>query len=265
MPAAPVMLRDSWTTVDGLRIYARVGTDGGPAGARPIVLIHGYGVSSRYLEPTAEVLAPYYPVYAPDLPGSGESEPPPHALTLVELADFVARWMETVGIRPATLLGNSFGCQVIAELAVRRPELVVRAVLVSPTFDPALRSLPRLLWRLILDAFRERPSHVFGTVGDYVRFGPRRAIATLRIMMRDRIETKLPRMTMPALVVRGGDDPLVSQVWAERVAELLPNCRLVVIPGAAHAVNYDAPEALTEVIGRFLTEAEDTVSTLPSA
>ncbi|MDQ3880940.1 MAG: alpha/beta hydrolase, partial [Chloroflexota bacterium] len=65
---------------------------------------------------------------------------------------------------------------------------------------------------------------------------------------------KLPCVRVPTLVVRGGRDPIVPQAWAEEVARLLPRGRLVVIPGAAHAVNHDAPAALARVVLPFLTE-----------
>jgi pimeloyl-ACP methyl ester carboxylesterase len=54
-------------------------------------------------------------------------------------------------------------------------------------------------------------------------------------------------------VVRGAHDPIVTPEWAEAVACLLPRSRLVVIPGAAHAVPYSAPVELGRVIEAFLT------------
>ena len=253
----PSHLRDLWTTVDGLRIYARTATGPAPAEARPVVLVHGYGVSGWYLVPTAELLARYYPVYVPDLPGYGESQQPDHALSLAELAETLARWMNAVGISGATLLGNSYGCQIVAELAIRRPGLVERAVLVGPTVEPSRRSVPDLLLRLALDAFREHPRQVLIALRDYWRFGPRRALATFRDMVNDRTEDKLPAMPMPVLVVRGEDDPIVSQEWVERVTALLPRGRLVVVPGAAHAVNFDAPEALADAVLQFLADVPE--------
>ncbi len=70
--------------------------------------------------------------------------------------------------------------------------------------------------------------------------------------MNDAIEKKLPRMRQPTLVVRGGRDPLVSQPWAEEAAALLPAGALAVVPGAGHAVNYNSPAQLAEVVTAFV-------------
>jgi pimeloyl-ACP methyl ester carboxylesterase len=64
----------------------------------------------------------------------------------------------------------------------------------------------------------------------------------------------LPRIEVPALVVRGERDPMVPQNWAEKAVALLPKGRLVIIPGAAHTVVYFAPKQLTQVVRSFLLD-----------
>lgn len=81
-----------------------------------MVLVHGLVVSSRYMVPTLERLAPYHRVYAPDLPGFGKSDKPPRVLNVAELSDSLVAWMEKIGLKSAALVGNSFGCQIIADL-----------------------------------------------------------------------------------------------------------------------------------------------------
>jgi pimeloyl-ACP methyl ester carboxylesterase len=53
----------------------------------PVVLVHGLGLSGRYMLPTAEHLAPHFPVYVPDLPGFGDSEKPAQTLDVPALAE----------------------------------------------------------------------------------------------------------------------------------------------------------------------------------
>ena len=76
---------------------------------------------------------------------------------------------------------------------------------------------------------------------DYWQCGLRRLIGTFRYALQDRIEEKLPYVRVPTLVVRGGKDPIVPQRWCEEAVRLLPQGRLVVIPGAGHTVNYNSP------------------------
>ena len=245
-------LASAWHEVGGYGVHVRHAP--GPPDARlpPVVLVHGFGVSSRYLVPTALRLSRHTRVVAPDLPGFGRSERPQHALSLAELVDVLAGLLDAGGIERAALLGNSFGCQLVAELAVRRPERVAAAILVGPTVDPRARSSLRQLGRLVATGLFEPASLWLLVGGEYVAFGPRRALVTLREMLSDRIEEKLPGIAAPTVVVRGEHDVICPQGWAEHAASLLPRGRLVVVPGAGHAVNYDAPRELERIVLELL-------------
>jgi len=204
--------------------------------------------------PIAQLLAPYHRVYAPDLPGFGKSGKPARALNLIELTDALAEWTRAIGLGSAAFLGNSFGCQIVADLALRYPELVERAVLQGPTMDPQARTAWRQLARLARNSPREPLSHGLISAREYPRCGFRRLLKTFRYALEDRIEEKLPHLRVPALVVRGSRDPIVPQRWAEEVARLLPMGRLAVIPDAPHTVVYDAPLELARVVRPFLSD-----------
>ncbi len=247
-------LESSWITVDGLPMHARVSVDPAPVRSLPVVLVHGIGVASRFMVPIAERLAPHHPVYAPDLPGFGKSGKPIHTLNLIELTDTLVGWTRAIGLEGATFLGNSFGCQIVADLAVRYPELVERVVLQGPTTDPRARTAWRQIARLLRNSSREPLSHGLISAREYPRCGFRQLAKTFRYALEDHIEEKLPYMRVPALVVRGSKDPIVPQRWAEEAAHLLPEGRLVVIPGAPHTLVYDAPLELARVVRPFLGE-----------
>jgi pimeloyl-ACP methyl ester carboxylesterase len=217
-----------------------------------VVLVHGLGVSSRYLAPTGRLLADEFPVYAPDLPGFGKSERPRHTLRIGELAEALVAWMDAAGLESASLLGNSLGSQIIVEAALRHPRRVSRLVLVGPTMDPHARTAVRQVLRLLRDVPYERLSLAAVVAWDYLTCGPLRLWRTLRDALQDPIEDKLPRVSQPTLVVRGGRDPIVPQRWGETVAGLFPNGRLMVIPEGAHAVNYSTPQALADGVREFL-------------
>ncbi|MEQ9670884.1 alpha/beta fold hydrolase [Coleofasciculus sp. G2-EDA-02] len=245
-------LQRQYTIVDGLSIHDRRSTEALPEDAPTVILIHGLVVSSRYMMPTAELLAPVAHVYAPDLPGYGESDKPDYLLELPELADILCKWMDAVGIERATMLGNSFGCQIIVEFAIRHPHRIERAVLQGPTMNRHARTFGQQLWQLILDSRLEDPSQAPIQAYDYWQAGLLRAVCTIQIALADRIEAKLPDVKVPTLVVRGGEDPLVPQYWAEEVVELLPQGQLAIIPGGGHTLNYSAPVELSRVTKAFL-------------
>lgn len=250
-------LRSSWATIDGLRAHTRLATGHAPPGRAAVVCVHGLAVSSRYMVPTAERLAPFYPVYAPDLPGFGKSQKPPRALGVAELARALERWMQHYGIERAAMVGNSMGCQIIAELAVRHPARVSCAVLIGPTVDPEARSMLRQALRLARDTLHEPPSSLVTQGYDYARFGVWRTLATFRKALGNRIEANAPQMRQPTLVVRGAHDPIAPQRWADQLTRLLPRGRLMVLRGAPHAANYSAPDAVALAVRAFLARLCD--------
>jgi 2-hydroxy-6-oxonona-2,4-dienedioate hydrolase len=247
-------LQTTWTSIGNLRMHAHVSVDPVPAESLPVVLVHGIGVASCFMVPTAELLAPRYQVYAPDLPGFGKSDKPSRVLNVDELTDSLAAWMRETGLERAALPGNSFGCQIVAQLALNHPELIQRAVLQGPTMDPRARTAPRQIVRWLRNSRREHPSQALITVQEYRSCGIRRLTKTFRYALQDPIEKKLPRVHVPTLVVRGSRDPIVPQRWAEEATRLLPMGRLVVIPDAPHTIIYNCPSELVRVVRPFLDE-----------
>jgi 2-hydroxy-6-oxonona-2,4-dienedioate hydrolase len=245
------VIKSAWIEIPGGIVHYRIGaaTDE----EFPIVLlIHGLVVASTYMVPTAKQLAPLCRVYAPDLPGYGKSYKPSKILSLPELADALAEWMDALALTKAHLVGNSFGCQIIAEFALRHSQRVERLVLQGPTVDPAARSLLRQFGRLLINSPREQHSMGLIMLNDYRAAGLRRICGTIKLSLEDRIEDKLPLIRAPTLVVRGEKDPVVPQAWAEKATALLPYGKLQIIPNAGHTINYSVPEKFAAAILHFL-------------
>ncbi len=247
-------LRGVWTTVDGQRMFARVSTRPLPAELPPVVMVHGLAMSSWYLTPVAQRLAPICRVCVPDLPGFGRSEKPPHILTIAGMADALADWMRAIGLKRAVILGHSLGCQVAARFAARHPEMTHGVILVSPTMDPDISWLTFLLRGLRDLAYEPGVLARLMAYGS-VHASPWRILRTLQHALDDQCETVYPAIQAPTLVVRGGRDPVSSQRWAERVASMpLRRRPLHLLPGRTHTVNMKAPRALLGAILPFLRE-----------
>jgi|GEM_PF-1073652 len=252
------LLERRWVEVDGLRIHYLESVGQAPDGL-PVVLVHGLALSGRYMIPTAEPLARTHRVYVPDFPGFGDSDKPERVLSVSGLADALAAWMEAVGLENALLLGNSFGCQIIGDLAARYPHLVGGAVLQGPTTPPEERSW---FWQFIRwqqNAPNNPPSMEAVAGSDYDKTGYVRALRTFHFSIQDRLEDKLPHIEAPVLVVRGSDDPICNQEWAEKVTELLPKGRLEIMPDVAHTLVYTSGPQLAEVSLPFFREVERSV------
>jgi pimeloyl-ACP methyl ester carboxylesterase len=210
------------------------------------------------MRPLAEELAARFAVYVVDLPGHGKSDRPRAPLGIPGLADALASWLDAAGlIRPA-LVANSMGCQVVTHLAASRPGRTGPLVLIGPSIDRRRRAARHQVFA----AFREVAVEPAPLVAIAARDTATRRLGQLltaaRSAFADRIEERLPLIEQDAVVVWGERDAFVSREWAEECARLLPRGRLVVVPGAAHAVHYTSPALVAGIVAELLgEEAED--------
>lgn len=131
---------------------------GGFDEATPLLCIPGAPGTGRFFEPLLLPLGRDRSVYAPDLPGCGESDPPAVTAGVTELAEALVDFLDSMHLRRADLLAHESGVAIAAALARLRPTLVSRIVL-SPNTD-AVRSEAQALRHpsLVIDlrAARER-------------------------------------------------------------------------------------------------------------
>jgi 2-hydroxy-6-oxonona-2,4-dienedioate hydrolase len=243
---ARTSLVSRWITVHGRKLHSRGFS---PPGDRPVfVLIHGLVISSLYMIPLAECLAERHEVHALDLPGFGRSDAPAKILSIPELADSVVGWLEETGMARCHLVANSLGCEIAAHVAVKAPGRVASLVLIGPTLDPHAFALTIQTLRLMRDALNEPLRLWMNWIFDFCRAGVRRAFGTTREMFRDHIENQLPRITAPALIIRGGLDPTVPQKAATTMKRLLVRSDLLVIEGQPHCVHYTDPATVCRAV-----------------
>ena len=140
------------------------------------------------------------------------------------------------------------GCQVVTELAVRRPGNAGPLVLIGPTVDPRRRSARHQLLSALRDVGHEPISLVAHVAGDDRLTRLATLVPLARSALVDPIEERLPRVEQPTTIVRGSDDGFVGDAWVRRAARLLPNGRLVVVDGEAHAVHYTRPRLVAAIV-----------------
>ena len=245
-----------YVDVEGHRTFVRVSLDGGDA--TPIVHLHGFGISGSYLMPTARLLTDRATNVVPDLPGYGRSQKPHRPLSIPRLADAVVTVLDSLEIERAVLVGNSMGCPTSLELADRHTDRVERVVLVAPSGGLNNRPLHRAVRQLAVDGVRESPRMATVAVPDYLRFGPINTLRLFHEMTQFPSIDRLLELPVPALAVIGSRDPLLP--GRERVMEVAQNApghvTVVMITGAAHAVNFSHPGELAHVIRSWLDDDE---------
>jgi 2-succinyl-6-hydroxy-2,4-cyclohexadiene-1-carboxylate synthase len=232
---------------------------------RRLVLVHGFTQTSRSWTAVADHLVAAHEVVAVDAPGHGDSAG-------IE-ADLPAgaELLGDVGGR-ATYVGYSMGGRLCLHLAVARPDLVERLVLVSTTAgidDPADRqarrdadaALAATIERDGLDAFLQRwvAQPLFAGLPDPDLDDRRRnTVAGLAASLRlagtgtqEPLWSRLPAVDLPVLLVAGADDPRFVAA-AERMAALLPQATLTVVEGSGHTVHLEQPAAFLAVLDGWL-------------
>jgi pimeloyl-ACP methyl ester carboxylesterase len=167
----PKTLHAGMLHMGSLRVHHMHGGRGSP-----VLFIHGLG-SSGYMEWrfNLEFAAARHRVYAPDLPGFGRTEKPRARYGIPYFTRFVERYMVGRGLRSAAIVGASLGGRVALELALNRPELVRKLVLVNSLglgrpnmqLTYGLITLPRVgeaFMKLAGDALQWAPSRMIRSV-----------------------------------------------------------------------------------------------------
>jgi pimeloyl-ACP methyl ester carboxylesterase len=247
-------LAEHWTAVAGVKVFYRESRN--PVAGPVMMHVHGFGLSGRYLLPTAELLANEFRTLVPDLPGFGRSGGANYRLDVPDLAHAAAAFLDDRNIRSATLVGNSMGCPVICEFAHLYPERLDRAILVSPAGGLQNRPLPRAVGQLARDGIREPTRLLRVAVPDYVRFGLGSTWQLFRALTQYPALERLLALRIPTLAVLGVRDPLMPP--AQRVREVASqtdnHVSVVIIEGAAHAINFSHPGELANVIRLFMAD-----------
>jgi pimeloyl-ACP methyl ester carboxylesterase len=213
----------------------------------PSVLVHGLGVGVSYFRRLAPLLAEQGPVHVLELPGFGNAPKPLHVLSVEEHAGIVTAFLRSLG-RPVVLVGQSMGCQIVLEAALRAPELVQRLVAIGAVTDPDERSAPMQGLRLLQDVLGETPAANWQVLSEYLKCGPRRYLATLPSMLAYDTDGAAAAVTVPTMLIRGEKDPICRRPWARRLAARLAVGGLIEIPGGHHNCHTTHPRAVASAI-----------------
>ncbi|HEX5692121.1 MAG TPA: alpha/beta hydrolase [Roseiflexaceae bacterium] len=221
----------------------------------PVVLIHGLSGSSRWWARNIGPLAERFHVYVIDLIGFGDSRGGQRFM-LDKAADYLARWMDQLGITRSSLVGHSMGGYIAAELAADAPERVERVVLVDAAALPFEQSFG---WHFasMLRELQHLPPDFFPTLlFDALRAGPATLWDAATALMRADLRPKLERIAAPTLVVWGERDAIVPLALGKQLTRLLPEREMLVIKNAGHNPMWDCPQAFNREVAAFLLGSE---------
>jgi pimeloyl-ACP methyl ester carboxylesterase len=254
--------------VRGLRIaYERAGD--GP----PLLLLQGYvGDGSTTWRRQIDALADEFTVVAWDAPGAGASSDPPESFGMTGYADCLAGFVDALRLERPHVAGLSFGGALAIEFCRRHPAVPKSLILASAYAGwggslPADQAEQRLRQALALadlspeecvqallptmfsDRVPPESSAAFGA--SIAGFHPAGLRAMARAVAAD-LSDALPQIHVPTLLVYGDRDARAPLAIAEHLRAVLPASTLVVLPGAGHVCNVEAPDAFNRVVREFL-------------
>lgn len=230
-------------TINGRRVrYIDKGT-----GDVTVLLLHGWGVDASLYHQMIDHLSAYCRVVAPDLPGFGGSEEPPHPYTPDDYADFVSAFAEKLCITEAVTIGHSNGGRVLIKLLSRPslPFVVKKAVLIDSAglpahhsfsyyvkvysfkFFKAIFSLPPLkkLFPSAIENARKRHGS-----SDYQKASPLMRQSMVLALNED-VTSLLPLVRASTLLVWGNSDTATPLSDGKTMERLIPDAGLAVLEG----------------------------------
>ena len=245
--------RERHVDADGFRIRYLEAGEGTP-------LVHLHGAGGLRLNAAHERLAKTHRVIAFEMPGFGASAENGITKDQAALARTMAAAVSALGLDCFNLMGTSFGARTALWLAAEAPERVAALVLESPAAirPPGSRppsGSPEEVARLLYGHPERMPA--LPVPDPDIQIKTARLLARLRGPDRDTaLEALLPDLTASTLVLFGTLDRLMPPELGRHYKALLPNCNLVLVYDAGHAIGAERPEAFVEVVGDFLERHE---------
>jgi pimeloyl-ACP methyl ester carboxylesterase len=266
----------------GTVCYVDVGS--GPA----LLFVHGIGASISNWAPNIEYFRRSHRVIALDLPGFGRSEFPFNDCSLETFTGAIVSLLEQLGVRTATVAGNSLGGLIALHLTLEHPELVRNLVLVdsagahgfprplqaalqrlpSAWLKPPLlffiSRLPEYRWAHRLAGFEVENEYTRAMVEEASALRNRSDIDTYmetyiraaRTALCTRLDDRLREIDKPVLLVWGQKDFGVPLKVGQRMNRLMGGSFLVALSGAGHVSMLDKPAEFNAALERFLAGSE---------
>ena len=219
---------------------------------RPVVFLHGLWNSSDEWKRAFDLFSPHHRLYAPDLPGHGQT-PARLPWRLREIAAMLAAWIRSLEMPPATLVGHSMGGALAIILAAAEPQLVDRLILVNTVGLPLQRPFLRTLIRTGQGVANHQNLRYTSRYGD-----PRRLQslsiwqATNEVVTCD-LRPDISRIHCPTLIIWGIRDPLLPVQSAVALQRSIPGAELVMLPNVRHHPSRQVPESFHQIVEEFLS------------
>lgn len=237
-----------------------------------LVLVHGYGGQAKKWLNAIAVLSEKYTVYAPDLPGFGDSQPLDGTYYIPELVEFIEDFVAELGLKEFYLVGHSMGGGIAVNYALKNPARIIKLVLVDSlclgkeiawwvrllsrqakiigTPLMALFKTARWVKGKLLIPRKLLPLEVDDPISQTsINLGS--CVASLRQQTMI-VANRLSELVMPTLLVWGDTDPIIPVKHAYQAVKVIPDCRLKIFARTGHNIYRDNPREFSQAVTEFL-------------
>jgi pimeloyl-ACP methyl ester carboxylesterase len=219
----------------------------------PLLLLHGGLVDARFFDKNIDALVDKFQVLLPERRGHGHTPDVDGPITYELMAQDTIAFLETVVGGPADLVGHSDGAVVAMLVAMRRPDLARRLVLVSGGFhhDGLMPGMDHLEVEPVVEFL----GAAYGEVSpDGEEHFP---VVVEKVARMAEEEPALDRSELSAIssrtLVMFGDDDLMTLEHVIAMYDAIPGSELAIVPGTSHFLLQEKPALCNTIIVDFLT------------
>lgn len=248
-------------------------------GEVPILCLHGIGGNGSYFSEQISGLESSNKIIACDIPGYGGS-PLLEETTFENLSIQFLKFMDTMGMERAHIMGQSFGGMIAIDFAIRFPERVASLILVgtSPSFggrdasfkeaflaarlkpldegmtmpELAVKFVPQIVGAEATGAMKAAAVAMMSAVSPDTY----RAILACLISFNRRDD--IGKIECPVCVISGSEDNNAPSKTMQKMAENLPDSEYHDIQNAGHLLNLEKPEEFNAIVQKFLKKIRGT-------
>lgn len=249
----------------GIRL--RYAEQGDPEG-EVVILLHGLTDSWFSFSRVLPLLRASWHVFALDQRGQGESDRPASGYTMADLGDDVLAFMDTLGIREATIVGHSMGSFVAQRVAITAPERVRRLVLIGSATTAhndvllALRhefaAMPDSMPRQFLHDFQYSTVHVpmpasfmNRVIAESAKVSARVAHALVEGLLASGDSARLSSVRVPTLIMWGEHDAVFPRSEQLLLQARIAGSELRLYRGVGHTPHWEVPAEVVRDLEAF--------------
>jgi pimeloyl-ACP methyl ester carboxylesterase len=254
-----------------------------------LIFVHGLGSYLPAWQKNIGVLKEKFRCIALDLPGYGKSSKGPYPIGMAYYANILSEFLKKMDIPSAVFIGHSMGGQIVMTLAIQKPKIVEKLILVAPagieiftqgerdwfkqvvTVKAIQATPPQQIRANIVANFYKMPKDAEFMVIDRLRLRQAKDFVLYCLanqqsvagMVDEPVFDYLGEIKQPTLIIFGENDNLIPNPYlhggktediAKTAAQKIPNSTLVMIEKCGHFAQFEKPEVVNQAIIQFLSQ-----------